>query len=74
MRPNFPSQIAQRLAAPFQRYWALLRIFVSCGPCVGSGCCSSLARCRTSRRREEHQRDRSGLPSLAAYRDTARRA
>jgi hypothetical protein len=30
MRPNFPSQIAQRVAAPLQRYWGLLRIFITC--------------------------------------------
>jgi hypothetical protein len=30
MRPNFPSQIAQRLAALLRRYWELLRIFVTC--------------------------------------------
>ena len=30
MRPNFPSQIAQRLAAPLQRYWGLLRILLTC--------------------------------------------
>jgi hypothetical protein len=30
MRPNFPAQIAQRLAAPLQRYWGLLRIFITC--------------------------------------------
>jgi hypothetical protein len=74
MRPNFPSQIAQRLAALFQRYWELLRISVSCRPGVDSGCCSPLARRRTWRRREEPLRDRNGLPSLAAYRDIARRA
>ena len=34
MRPNFPSQIAQCLAGPFQGYWGLLRIFTSCGSCV----------------------------------------
>jgi hypothetical protein len=31
MRPNFPSQIAQRVVAAFQRYSELLRIFVSFG-------------------------------------------
>jgi hypothetical protein len=31
MRPNFPPQMAHRFAAPFRRYWGLLRIFVSCG-------------------------------------------
>jgi hypothetical protein len=32
MRPNFPSQIAQRLAAPLQTYWELLRILASSRP------------------------------------------
>jgi hypothetical protein len=40
MRPNLPSQIAQRLAAPLQRHWKLLRIVVSSGPCVGRDWCS----------------------------------
>jgi hypothetical protein len=40
MRPNFPSQIAQRLAAPFHGYWRVLRIFASCEPGVGSSWCS----------------------------------
>jgi hypothetical protein len=31
MRPNFPPQIAQRLIAPLQGYWELLRIVASCG-------------------------------------------
>jgi hypothetical protein len=54
MRPNLPSQIAQRLAATLQRYWRPLRIVVSSEPCVGvgSGCCSPLGR-RTCRPREE---------------------
>lgn len=38
MRPNFPSQIAQRFAAPFRKCWGLLRIVVPCRPCVGSNC------------------------------------
>jgi hypothetical protein len=74
MRPNFPSQIAQCLAGPFQGYWGLLRIFTSCGSCVGNGWCSPLVGRRTSRTREARPRDRSGLPSLAAYRATVRRA
>jgi hypothetical protein len=32
MSPNFPSQIAQRWAAPLQTYWGLPRIFASFGP------------------------------------------
>ena len=32
MRPNLPSQIAQRLAAPCQKHWELLRILASCSP------------------------------------------
>mgnify|MGYP003694706943 CR=1 FL=1 len=36
MRPNFPSQMAQRFAAPSRRYWGLLHIFASCGSRVGS--------------------------------------
>jgi hypothetical protein len=74
MRPNFPSQIAQRWVAPFQRYREPSRIFVSFGPCVGSGCCSFPARRRTSRRPEEPQQDRSDLPRLAAYTHSVRRA
>src|SRR5258708_40262489 len=73
MRPNFPSQIAQRLAAPFQGCWGLLRIVASCGLCAGSGWRSPLGR-HTSRRREEALRGRNGLPSLAAYKDIVGRA
>ena len=36
MRPNFPSQMAQRLAASSRRYRGLLHIFASCGSRVGS--------------------------------------
>jgi hypothetical protein len=31
MRPNFPSQMAHRFAAPLRRDWGLLSIFASCG-------------------------------------------
>ena len=31
MRPNFPSQMAHRFAAPLQRDRGLLSIFASCG-------------------------------------------
>jgi hypothetical protein len=31
MRPNFPSQMAQRFAATSRRYGELLHIFASCG-------------------------------------------
>jgi hypothetical protein len=74
MRPNFPPQIAQRLIAPLQGYWELLRIVASCGPCVGNSGCSPLVRRRTSRRREEPPRDRNGQPGPAAYRDIVNRA
>jgi hypothetical protein len=73
MRPNFPSQIAQRLAAPFQGYWSLLCIFASCGPCAGGGWRSHPCR-RNLRRRKEPLRGHSGLPGLAAYKDIVSRA
>jgi hypothetical protein len=37
MRPNFPLQMAQRLAALFERHSGPLRIFSSCGFWFGSG-------------------------------------
>src|SRR5713226_5078231 len=73
MRPNFPSQRAQRFAAPFRRCCGLLSIFASSGPRVDNAWWAPLVRRRTSHTREVWLRDRSGLPSLAAYRDTARR-
>jgi hypothetical protein len=72
MRPNFPSQIAQRLAAPLQRGRELLRIFASCGFFVGTGWCWPPGSRRTLRRREARSWGRSGLPGLAAYRDIVR--
>jgi hypothetical protein len=72
MRPNFPSQMAQRFAAPWRRYWGLLNMCVSCRLCGGSAGWVPPVRRRTSRTREARLRDRSGLSSLAAYRDTAR--
>jgi hypothetical protein len=74
MRPNLPSQIAQRLAAPFQGYWELLRIVASWGPSVGSNWCSPLVRHRTSRIHAERLRGRNGLPGHAVYRDIVSRA
>lgn len=74
MRPNFPSQIAQRLAGPLQMYCGLLRIVASYEPCADSGWCSPLAGRRTSRTREEYLRDRNGPPGLVACRDTVSRA
>jgi hypothetical protein len=74
MRPNFPSQIAQRWIAPLQGYWELLRIVASCGPCVGDGWCSPRVRHRTSRRREEPPRGRNGRRGPAGYRDIVNRA
>jgi hypothetical protein len=74
MRPNFPAQIAQRLAAPLQRCWGLSCIFASCGSCVGSDWCPPPGGRRISRTREGRLWDRSGLPDLAVYRGTVRRA
>ena len=74
MRPNFPSQIAQRLAAPFQRYWELLRIFASSRLCVGTRWCSPFVRRRSWPKGEEPRRDRNGLQDPAACRGIVRRA
>jgi hypothetical protein len=73
MRPNLPSQRAQRLVAPFRRCCGLLSIFASSGLRVGNAWWSPLVGCRISRTREVWLRHRNGLPDLAAYRDTARK-
>src|SRR5258708_1994937 len=41
---QYESHVAHRFAASCLRYRGLLRIFLSCGPCVGSGWWASLAR------------------------------
>jgi hypothetical protein len=75
MRPNLPSQIAQRWAAPFQGYWGLLRIVASyCRPSVDSNWCSLPVRRRTWRIHVEPLRDRNGLPGRAVCRDIVNRA
>ena len=63
--------MAQRFAAPLRRYWGPLCIFDSYGLCGGSAWGPRLVRRRISRTREARLRDRSGLPVLAAYRDTS---
>ena len=74
MRPNFPPQMAQRVAALFRGYWVPLSTFASCSPRLGSAWRAPLVRRRISHTREVRHQDRSGLPGLAACRDTARRA
>jgi hypothetical protein len=74
MRPNFPSQMGQRLAAPAGVYLDLWRIFASSRLCVGTRWRSPFVHRRSWRKGEEQRPDRSGLPDPAAYRDIVRRA
>ena len=66
MRPNLPSQIAQRLAAPLKRDWDPLRIFVSSERCVGCGWCSALG--RRNARTSEEPRDFAQRPNCGCVR------